>query len=67
MDILRTTQILINLIQNAIKFSGEGHLITIKLEKVSKDDKNGSYAIKVIDKGIGMSEKDVKRLFTPYY
>lgn len=34
---------------------------------MSANDGSCSYSIKVIDKGIGMSQKDVKRLFTAYY
>lgn len=54
--------ILINLVSNSIKFSGEG--MPIKIE-VADDKKNT--CIKVIDKGIGISESDQEHLFSSFY
>lgn len=59
-DPLRLQQILLNLLSNAIKFSNEGEVIL----SVSED---GDMTIfEVQDYGIGLSEKQIFRLFTPF-
>jgi methyl-accepting chemotaxis protein len=59
-DRLRVEQILINLINNAIKFTEKGEL---RLECRIKDR---WVQISVIDSGIGIKKEDVKRLFKPF-
>lgn len=54
--------ILLNLISNAIKFSGEGKIITIKAEV-----KNENTMVSVIDQGIGISDKDKEHLFSSFF
>jgi signal transduction histidine kinase len=54
--------ILINLISNAIKFSGEGASIEFKANV-----DNRSAEISVIDHGIGISENDQEHLFTSFF
>jgi len=54
--------ILINLISNAIKFSDEGKVITVKA--ISTDDKA---VISVKDEGIGIGAKDQEHLFTSFF
>lgn len=68
-DDLRVQQIIINLLSNALKFSQKKSTIVIKLEKIESknDDERTIYDIKVIDKGIGMSQEDIDNLFTPYF
>ncbi len=57
----KITQILSNLVSNAIKFTPEGS-ITIKLHK-----NLGKVEISVIDTGIGISASDKKKLFTKFF
>ena len=57
----RIIQVLINLIDNAIKFTKKGK-ITIEAEK-QKD----SVLIKVSDTGIGIAPKDLKQMFDPFF
>jgi len=54
--------ILINLISNAIKFSDEGKLITIKGETI-----NNRAHLAVCDQGIGISEDDQEHLFSSFF
>ena len=54
--------ILINLISNAIKFSEEGKLITIRLGNI-----DNKIAISVIDQGIGISKEDQDHLFSSFF
>lgn len=64
-DPLRTKQILINLVNNALKFTSEGG-ITISIELQEKASKKTSILIKVIDTGIGISEEGQQKLFKSF-
>ncbi len=55
-------RVVINLVSNAIKFTPEGGTISMKALKF-----NDMIQIDVTDTGIGISEKDVKRLFDEFY
>jgi len=59
-DPTRLTQILINFLSNAIKFTEHG---AITLEVFRRDD---SLVYAVSDTGIGMAAEQVARLFTPF-
>ena len=54
--------IVINLVSNAIKFSGEDCLITINTSNV-----NGVAIIDVKDQGIGIGEEDQEHLFSSFF
>jgi len=58
----RTRQVLLNLLNNASKFTPEGGKITLAAGK-----KNHSLIVEVQDTGPGIAEEDQKRLFEPYY
>ncbi len=64
-DELRLTQILINLVSNAIKFTKEG-TVTIALDVTKKGDKEATLHVNVKDSGIGMSEEQLQKLFQPF-
>jgi len=61
-DPVRFKQILINLCNNAIKFTKEGG-VTVK---VNCDTVNENLVVKVIDTGIGLSSEHVEHLFKPF-
>jgi len=54
--------LLTNLLDNAIKASKEGSTIQLSLKK-----QKGKTVIKVADNGIGISEKDIERIFDPFF
>ncbi|SHH09030.1 PAS domain S-box protein [Flavobacterium defluvii] len=65
-DIVRIKQILINLLSNAVKFTNEG---SIKLNvSVLEKNKNNNCTIRfsVIDTGIGIMEKNQKKIFKAF-
>lgn len=67
-DVLRTRQILINLIQNAIKFSQNHQKVEIIVDSDTiPDSQKLMLWIKVIDYGIGICEHDRANLFKPYF
>ena len=67
-DKQRITQILSNLLTNAIKFTERGSIILrIGLDRAGKDFPNDlSLIFEVHDTGIGIRDEDVKRIFTDY-
>ncbi len=55
-------QILMNLLDNAVKYSADGGQIEVKLEDLSERIK-----ISVIDCGIGIPEREMPRIFERFY
>lgn len=62
LDPLKINRVLDNLIRNAMDAMPDGGKITLE---VSKD--NDTVTIKVSDSGIGISEEDQGKLFTPFF
>jgi len=65
-DELRLSQVIINLITNAIKFSPENSNIELNAEKLEDQDGEITLKIEVTDNGIGVSPERQKELFTLY-
>ena len=69
-DPTRVKQVLINLVGNAIKFTGKGQVqLAVQYMPAipgAPDASNGQLVFDVIDSGIGMSEEEVARLFEPF-
>ncbi|MBQ7266007.1 MAG: HAMP domain-containing protein [Firmicutes bacterium] len=61
-DVGRVNQVITNIMSNAMKYSDEGTQITLKLE-----EKITTYDLSVIDRGIGMPEEAVERIFDRFY
>ncbi len=59
-DITRTKQILINLLNNAVKYTDEGFI------ELKFTIKNNSYVFSVIDSGIGISKSQQINIFSPW-
>lgn len=64
-DSLRLTQILTNLVGNAVKFTEKGHIaVKTELEKMSTDV--CKLKVSVSDTGIGIKEEEVGKLFSEF-
>jgi excisionase family DNA binding protein len=61
-DPIRIEQVLVNLITNAVKYSPSGKEIVIKISENS-----GNTKVSVQDFGMGISEKDHKKIFERFY
>ena len=63
----RVRQILLNLVGNSIKFTNRGFVkVLINREGVAGNQGKWIPKISVIDTGIGIKEKDKKKLFRPF-
>lgn len=58
----RIAQILDNLLNNAIKYSGAGDPIEVSVVRM-----NGEVLVRVADHGVGIPEDERNMLFTPFY
>lgn len=61
----RLRQILLNLVDNAIKYTDQG-AVAIAVSCVSCHEHVSTIRFDVTDSGIGISEEDCKKLFTPF-
>ncbi|MDP2193435.1 MAG: ATP-binding protein, partial [Alphaproteobacteria bacterium] len=68
-DQRRLSQILINLLNNAIKFTDKGS-VTLTAEIITQDTQRGAspyIKISVADTGIGIQHEELDRLFQPFH
>jgi signal transduction histidine kinase/CBS domain-containing protein/ActR/RegA family two-component response regulator len=67
-DERRIRQVLINLLNNAVKFTPEGGSISLEasFHKVLNDQERNYLRISVIDTGIGILSKNIHKLFQPF-
>ena len=61
-DSVRLRQLMLNLVDNAIKYTPEGGRITLSLEKT-----NGNARFSVEDTGVGIPPADIKKIFDRFY
>ena len=64
-DSLRLGQIIINLLNNAVKFTESGEVI-LKVRQLPFGDDKSIIEFEVIDTGIGMTDEQIKKLFQPF-
>jgi len=57
----RIVQVLVNLLANAIKFSPADSLVEVTADLVAR-----SLHVKVMDRGVGVSEEEIQQLFNPF-
>jgi signal transduction histidine kinase len=62
-DKKRLTQILVNLLVNAVKFTLAGGMVRLE---VSPDSTHSTIRFDVVDTGIGIASADIPRLFRPF-
>jgi len=65
-DPTRVSQILINLISNAIKFTGTYGEVSVFCERIHEDDKEIAVKFSVKDTGIGIAPAQQKRIFEEF-
>jgi signal transduction histidine kinase/CheY-like chemotaxis protein len=65
-DSMRLSQVLINFLSNAIKFTDTGGHVTLRAEIVSCDSEKALLRFEVADTGIGMAQEALSRIFNPF-
>lgn len=67
-DALRLSQVLINLVGNAVKYSHDGGTITVTIEERAADGGSGTVNVyfAVADEGVGIAEEDIERIFAKF-
>ena len=65
-DYLRISQILINLVSNAIKFSGDHDEIKISIVPVKETDNSIKLQFSITDNGIGISPENQEKIFKAF-
>jgi two-component system sensor histidine kinase KdpD len=61
-DAVQVQRILVNLLENAIKFSPPGAPVTVRATKTRKEA-----ILRVIDQGRGVPEEELEHVFEPFY
>lgn len=64
-DSVRLRQVLINLLNNALKFTDEGE-VYLKIYPQERSEENVKITFEVRDTGIGISQTEIPRLFKPF-
>ncbi|MBD2341464.1 AAA family ATPase [Calothrix sp. FACHB-156] len=65
-DELRIRQVLINLLNNAVKFTPEGGSITLEFISPSATEPQNYLQIAITDTGIGIAPENFQRVFEPF-
>ena len=65
-DRMRLSQVIVNFISNALKFTPEGGDVGVTFRQMRANDNTASYVIRVHDTGKGMDPRFVSRIFKPF-
>jgi CheY-like chemotaxis protein len=65
-DPTRLSQVLINLVSNALKFTDSGGKIVVATEYLKEEKGSVTFTISVKDSGIGLTKEQQKKIFEPY-
>ena len=65
-DSLRISQVITNLLSNALKFTNAGGKVTFQVTELNSPDDTAHFQIRIEDTGVGMSEDFQKHLFTAF-
>ncbi len=65
-DSVKLTEVLTNLLNNAIKFTNYGGEVTLNIEKESKENEKSIIQFSVEDTGIGMTKQQLSKIFQAF-
>jgi len=65
MDFTLIVQVLVNVLENAIKYSPKDSLIEVAADLM--DDANGAARLQIADRGVGIPSDDLARIFDKFY
>lgn len=64
-DAKRIEQVLLNILNNAVKFTSSGY-VALDIGLMGRANEHCRLSIAITDSGIGMTDEQVQKLFTPY-
>ena len=65
-DELRISQVLINLLTNAVKFTSDEGSVEVVIIQTPIDEDHSNLQVRVVDSGIGISKENQQKLFTSF-
>ena len=65
-DKARFQQIIVNMLNNAVKYTGNGGTIRLVIEERGTENGKVRLYVEVADTGIGIREEDMQRIFEPF-
>ena len=65
-DPTKISQIIVNLISNAVKFTSSRGEVDVRIEKVSENDKESTVKFSVRDTGIGITDEQKNKIFDAF-
>jgi signal transduction histidine kinase/CheY-like chemotaxis protein len=65
-DPTRLSQVVINLVSNAVKFTSKGGNIDVDITYIKEDDQNVTFKVSVSDSGVGLTPEQQKRIFEAF-
>lgn len=65
-DSIRLSQVLINIIGNAIKFTQENGEVIFRVDEIENDSNNTVLRFSVKDNGVGINAENINRIFNAY-
>lgn len=65
-DRMRLSQVIVNFISNALKFTPKGGDVRVTFRQMRANDNTAAYVIRVHDTGKGMDPRFVSRIFKPF-
>jgi len=65
-DPTRLSQVIINLVSNAVKFTEQGGKVDVSAEYIEAENESVTFKISVSDSGIGLTEEQQNRIFEAY-
>ena len=66
-DKRRLKQVLVNILENASKYTGEGGKISLGVEELDEEERRvGTYRFEIEDNGIGMKPEFLQHIFEPF-
>lgn len=65
-DPTRLSQVIINLVSNALKFTDEGGKIDVLAEYIEQEDDEVTFKVSVSDSGIGLTQEQQEKIFEAY-
>lgn len=65
-DPTKISQVIVNLISNAIKFTKASGKVDVRIEKLSESDKDATIQFSVTDSGIGITDEQKSKIFDAF-